>query len=104
MTRIDGLNPLATSRTLSGQSSQSVDGADNDATSHAAGAGGRQDVLAVSDRGRVVALAAQAVGQSPDVRAAKVAALKAAIADGTYVSNARDIAERLLASGGLRID
>ena len=103
MTRIDGLNPLSTSRTMSGQSAQNVDGAEGDG-SKANAASGRQDVLAVSDRGRVVAVAAQAVGQSPDVRAAKVAALKAAIADGTYVSNARDIAERLLASGGLRIE
>jgi len=103
MTRIDGLNPLATSRTMSGQASQSVNDADGDA-SEANGTNGRQDVLAVSERGRVVALAAQAVGQSPDIRAAKVAALKAAIAEGTYVSNARDIAERLLSSGGLRID
>lgn len=104
MTRIDGLNPIATSRTLNGQSSPSVDGADNDSASQANASGGRQDVLAVSDRGRVVALAARAVGQSGDVRAEKVAALKAAIADGTYVSNARNIAERLLASGGLRLD
>jgi negative regulator of flagellin synthesis FlgM len=103
MTRIDGLNPLATNRMLNGQSSQNVDGTESDATQTNA-AGGRQDVLAVSNRGRVVAIAALAVGQSPDVRAAKVAALKASIADGTYVSNARDIAERLLSSGGLRID
>ncbi len=103
MTRIDGLNPLATNRMLNGQSSQNVDGTESDAAQTNA-AGGRQDVLAVSNRGRVVAIAAQAVGQSPDVRAAKVAALKASIADGTYVSNARDIAERLLSSGGLRID
>jgi flagellar biosynthesis anti-sigma factor FlgM len=98
MTRIDGLNPLSTSRTMSGQSSQGVDSADND-TSASSAPGGRQDVLSVSDRGRVVALAAHAVHASRDVRSEKVATLKAAIADGSYKSNAREIAERLLANG-----
>ncbi|MEO9255641.1 MAG: flagellar biosynthesis anti-sigma factor FlgM, partial [Tepidiformaceae bacterium] len=61
--------------------------------------GGRQDVLSVSDRGRVVAVAARAVNGSRDVRSEKVASLKAAIADGSYKSNAREIAERLLSNG-----
>jgi negative regulator of flagellin synthesis FlgM len=104
MTRIDGLNPLSTSRTMGGQASSNIDNADPSAAGQAGASGGRQDVLAVSDRGRVVALAAQAVAQSPDSRAAKVAALKASIADGSYTSNARAIAERLMATGGLRID
>jgi flagellar biosynthesis anti-sigma factor FlgM len=60
--------------------------------------------LALSDRGRVVGVAALAVAQSPDTRAAKVAALTASIADGTYTSNARAIAERLMATGGLAIN
>jgi flagellar biosynthesis anti-sigma factor FlgM len=47
----------------------------------------------------VVAEAARAVSQSRDVRSEKVAALKAAIANGTYRSNAREIAERLVANG-----
>ena len=65
----------------------------------AARARGRQDVLNLSDRGRVVAEAASAVANSRDVRAEKVAALKAAIANGTYSSNAREIAARLIANG-----
>ncbi len=102
MTRIDGLNPLSTSRTMGGQASTGVDPSDGDKSTGAA-AGGRQDVLAVSDRGRVVATAARAVHESHDVRSEKVAMLKAAIADGTYKSNAREIAERLLANGGFGI-
>jgi negative regulator of flagellin synthesis FlgM len=59
---------------------------------------GRYDDVTLSNRGRVVALAARAVAASPDVRAEKVAALKAAIADGNYGSDARAIARRLLPS------
>ena len=60
---------------------------------------GRQDVINLSHRGRIVAEAARAVHTSSDVREAKVAALKAAIANGSYSSNAREIAERLVANG-----
>lgn len=60
---------------------------------------GKQDVINLSNRGRIVAEASQAVRQSSDVRAERVAALKAAIANGTYSSNAREIAERLIANG-----
>ncbi|WBL35002.1 flagellar biosynthesis anti-sigma factor FlgM [Tepidiforma flava] len=65
----------------------------------AAGARGSHDVLSLSPRVRVIAEAARAVSEARDVRAEKVAALKAAIANGTYTSNARDIAARLLANG-----
>ncbi|MGH2633112.1 MAG: flagellar biosynthesis anti-sigma factor FlgM [Tepidiformaceae bacterium] len=98
MTRIDGLNPLSTSRTTSGMASAGVD-SDERAAAGAAGAGGRQDVLSVSNRGRVMAVAASAVAQSRDVRSEKIATLKAAIADGSYKSNAREIASRLVADG-----
>jgi flagellar biosynthesis anti-sigma factor FlgM len=101
MTRIDGLNPLTTSRTLAGQSSNSIDPAGSDGQTSDTSALGRQDAVAVSARGRVMAVAAAAVKQAPDVRAAQVAALRAALADGTYSSSARDIADRLLGSGGL---
>ena len=104
MTRIDGINPLSTSRTMGGQASPGIDAADHDGSSSAAGGtGGRQDVLSVSARGRIVAVVARAVGESADVRSEKVAALKAAISDGSYTSNAREIAERLMANGGLGI-
>jgi negative regulator of flagellin synthesis FlgM len=60
---------------------------------------GRQDAVNLSNRGRLVAEAAQAVALSRDVRTEKVAALKAAIANGSYRSNAREIAVRLFANG-----
>ncbi len=97
MTRIDGLNPLLTGRLAGGNASPSVD-SDRQAGAEGASAG-RQDVISLSDRGRVVAIAARAVGESRDVRAEKVAALKAQIANGSYRSNAREIATRLLANG-----
>jgi flagellar biosynthesis anti-sigma factor FlgM len=46
-----------------------------------------------------MAVAASAVSQSRDVRSERVATLKAAIADGSYKSNAREIATRLMADG-----
>ncbi|MCZ2112005.1 MAG: flagellar biosynthesis anti-sigma factor FlgM [Dehalococcoidia bacterium] len=98
MTRIDGLNPLITGNTQRGQASTGIDGADGSG-GHAQGASGRQDVIALSDRGKIVALAARAVSQSRDARQERVLALRAAIANGTYTTNARDIAARLLANG-----
>ncbi|MBA4180998.1 MAG: flagellar biosynthesis anti-sigma factor FlgM [Anaerolinea sp.] len=100
MTRIDGLNPLSTSRTLGGSGAAGIDSAGSSRADEAKTAGGRQDVLALSNRGRVVAEAAHAVNGSADVRAEKVLALKAAIANGAYSSNAREIAERLMANAG----
>ena len=65
MARIDGLNPLATSRTTSGTASSGIDpSGDERAAAGATGAAGRQDVLSVSNRGRVMAVAAAAVAQS----------------------------------------
>lgn len=98
MTRIDGLNPLATSRTTAGMASPGIE-SDERTAAGSTGPAGRQDVLSVSNRGRLMAVAATAVGQSRDVRSEHVATLKAAIADGSYRSNARDIASRLLADG-----
>lgn len=99
MTRIDGLNPLSTSRTSSGVATSGIDGGDSQHADGTNKAGGRHDVLALSNRGRIVAEAAAAVVGSRDVRTEKVLALKAAIADGSYTSNAREIAERLFANG-----
>jgi negative regulator of flagellin synthesis FlgM len=99
MTRIDGLNPLISGRLPGGTPTPGVDGSENRGGAQSAGAARRQDVVSLSDRGRVVAIAARAVGDSRDVRAAKVAALKAAIAGGSYRSNAREIATRLIANG-----
>jgi len=100
MTRIDGLNPLGTSRTMQGQGASGLDAAGGDRHGAAERADGRQDLVSLSSRGRIVAEAAHAVARTPDVRAEKVAALKAAIAAGSYRSDAREIAERLLTGGG----
>jgi len=96
MTRIDGINPLTTSRTQQGQGAPAADGAGSGRTDGTDRAAGRLDQVSLSQRGRVVAEAASAVAGSRDVRTEKVAALKAAIADGTYRSNAREIARRLI--------
>ncbi|HQW51298.1 MAG TPA: flagellar biosynthesis anti-sigma factor FlgM [Tepidiformaceae bacterium] len=99
MARIDGLN-LSGASMNPASAAAGASSANGSAESQAAlKARGRQDVLNLSNRGRVVAEAAHAVNESRDVRAEKVAALKAAIANGTYSSNAREIAERLLANG-----
>lgn len=98
MTRIDGLNLSGASLHPAGATAAGSTG--NSAETEAAlKARGRQDVLNLSNRGRVVAEAARAVASSRDVRAEKVATIKAALANGTYSSNAREIAERLVANG-----
>jgi flagellar biosynthesis anti-sigma factor FlgM len=98
MTRIDGLGSLATSRTMQGNAAQGIDGGEG-GPGASEKANGRQDNISVSGRSRMVANAARAVHDAPDVRAERVAALKASIADGTYASDSRAIAERLLRSG-----
>ena len=98
MTRIDGLGPLDTSRTQHGAAAQGVDGA-NGGSRDVEQTGGRRDEINLSWRARNVAGAAAAVHNAPEVRSEKVAALRAAIANGTYQPDARHIAERLLASG-----
>jgi len=99
MNRIDGVNPLATSRTQQGHATGGVESSAARAREGADQVGGPQDEISLSRRGRIVADAVRAVASAPDVRAEKVAQIRAAIADGSYRSNARDIAARLLASG-----
>lgn len=99
MARIDGLN-LSGASMNPATAAAGAAGTPGSAEAEAAlKARGRQDVLNLSNRGRIVAEAARAVADSRDVRAEKVAALKAAIANGSYSSNAREIAERLVANG-----
>lgn len=98
MHRIDGVNPLATSRTQHGVPAAGVEST-APGSRHADGIDPRHDALLVSDRGRVVARAALAVQASPDVRHEKVAALKAAIAAGVYQADPEAIARRLVANG-----
>jgi negative regulator of flagellin synthesis FlgM len=99
MTRIDGVNPLATSRTQHGQAAGGVESSGARSREGADRVAGPQDEISLSNRGRIVADAVRAVAGAPDVRAERVAQIRAAIADGTYRSNARDIAARLFASG-----
>ena len=98
MTRIDGLSNLSTSRLGQSQGPEATSSGD-EAAGEAGKIGRQLDEVRLSSRGRVVADAMQAVQNASDVREAKVASLKAAIANGTYTSNARDIAARLLATG-----
>jgi negative regulator of flagellin synthesis FlgM len=54
------------------------------------------DAVSVSSKGQEIGKALQALAGLPDVRADKVAALKAQIEAGTYQVSGRDIAESLL--------
>jgi negative regulator of flagellin synthesis FlgM len=99
MARIDGLNLSSASMNPATASAGAAATPGSSEAEAALKARGRQDVLNLSNRGRIVAEAARAVAESRDVRAEKVAALKAAIANGSYSSNAREIAERLVANG-----
>jgi negative regulator of flagellin synthesis FlgM len=99
MARIDGLNLGGTHLNPTGAAGAPGHAGGTSPGDAANGARGPQDVLTLSPRVRLMAEAARAVSESRDVRAEKVAALKAAIANGTYSSNAREIAARLLADG-----
>ncbi len=99
MTRIDGVNPLATSRTQHGQAAGGIESPGARPHEDGERIAGPQDEISLSRRGRIVADAVRAVAAAPDVRAEKIAQVRASIADGTYRSNAREIAARLLASG-----
>jgi negative regulator of flagellin synthesis FlgM len=56
----------------------------------------RMDRVEISDSGRAMHVAMEALKQTPPIRADKVAALKARITDGTYQVPGADIAERML--------
>ena len=99
MTQINGLGSLATSRTMQGQGAQGVEAGGANNAEGADRAQGRQDNVSLSVRGRIVGLAASAVRSSSDVRAEKVAALKASIANGTYQGDNDAVAARLLRTG-----
>src|SRR5437879_5452415 len=99
MNRIDGLGPLTTSRTTQGSALSAPDGGSGNGAKSVDGTIPGLDQVSLSTRGRTVRDAAKLVADAPDIRADRVAQLKAAIADGTYTSNARDIAARLMATG-----
>ena len=102
MTRIDGLNTGAAGRALQGGSASGIDSGAGAPGEHVEAAGsGKQDAIVVSDRARVMALAARSVAAASGVRTDRVAALKAAIANGSYTVDAQGIAARLLRGGTL---
>lgn len=98
MNRIDGVNPLTTSRTQHGAAPGALEGA-LPGQQPGGSVDGRRDALNLSERGRVVARAALAVQSASDIREARVAALKAAIASGTYEIDAEAVARRLISNG-----
>lgn len=105
MNRIDGSNPLATTRTQQGMGASGVDSASSrDRANESDGLSGGLDRVSLSSRGRIMAEATLAVSTAPDVRAERVMALKAAIANGTYETGARQVAERLLANGSFGVN
>ncbi|MFO7173666.1 MAG: flagellar biosynthesis anti-sigma factor FlgM [Bacillota bacterium] len=61
----------------------------------------RADVLELSPQARAALEALRKMGAMPEVRQEKVAALRAAIAAGTYRPDPREVARRLLESGAL---
>lgn len=60
---------------------------------------GGGDTAAITASARRMSDAAPVVEGSPDVRTDRVRQLKAAIADGTYESDDREVAKKLLARG-----
>jgi negative regulator of flagellin synthesis FlgM len=57
------------------------------------------DSAGVSERARELAAALRAVEESEDVRAKRIAELKAQIANGTYKPDPREVAKRLVERG-----
>ena len=60
---------------------------------------GRVDSAGVSDHARELSGALQVVGESEEVRAEKVRALREAIANGTYNPDPREVARKLVERG-----
>ena len=99
MNRIDGLNPLQTSKTLGSSPAVAPAGSNPQRGNGLDEISGKQDAVMLSFRSREMADVSQAVVNAPETRADRVSALRAQIASGSYQSNARDIAVRLLSSG-----
>lgn len=98
MGRIDGLQPGGLERALSGRGVGEAAPAMSDGRKVADRAEGA-DRATLSARGRLVASAISSVRAAPEVRADRVAALKAAIAAGRYRIDVDAIARRLIAAG-----
>lgn len=65
----------------------------------AAPAADRVDSAGVSDRARELAAALQVVAESEEIRAKRVAELKAQIANGTYNPDPREVARSMVERG-----
>ena len=77
----------------------------NSAASNAAGASSvarQADSVSLSDAARAMSTARASVSSASDVREDKVAALKAAIANGTYSVDSRSLAQSMVRAGALR--
>jgi negative regulator of flagellin synthesis FlgM len=64
--------------------------------SSGAGAPRQADSVSISETARSLSAAHKAVAEAPDVRADRVSAIKAAIADGSYTIDSRALAAKLL--------
>jgi negative regulator of flagellin synthesis FlgM len=72
----------------------------NAAANAAASSGVRQaDTVDLSDTARALSTSKQSIAGAADVREDRVAALKAAIANGTYSVSSRQLARSMLTSG-----
>ncbi len=64
------------------------------------GQAGRTDGVEISNFGREIQVAKQAVADAPDVRAAVIAPIKAAVKNGTYEVSGESFAEKLMQAAG----
>ncbi|MCI9297572.1 MAG: flagellar biosynthesis anti-sigma factor FlgM [Lachnospiraceae bacterium] len=63
-------------------------------------AAGRKDDVVISDFGKEIQTAKQAVANAPDIRAEITEPLRAAVKNGTYEVSGGTFAEKLLAAAG----
>jgi negative regulator of flagellin synthesis FlgM len=79
---------------------QQVQGGRLDASAQALPSGKHgADRLELSDRGRALQVAAEALKKTPEVRADRVESLKQQLKDGSYHVSGENIADRLLGDG-----
>jgi negative regulator of flagellin synthesis FlgM len=68
------------------------------AASPAANPARQPDAVSLSDTARALAASTKSVGDAADVREDRVAAIKSAIANGTYSVDSRQLARKMLTS------
>jgi negative regulator of flagellin synthesis FlgM len=72
------------------------------ATPTTTGVARQPDAVSISDAARSLATAQKSVASAPDVREDRVAALKAAIANGSYSVDSRSLATSILSRSDVR--